>query len=60
MSEMRNDETPSVKNRRPLATRSRALVGRLTEALLRTSVTPDQISAALEQMKEAYKNWSMR
>ena len=35
-----------VRNRRPLASRQTGLARRLTEALLRTSVTPDQISLA--------------
>jgi len=35
-----------VRNRRPLASRQTGFARRLTEALLRTSVTPDQISLA--------------
>ena len=34
------------RNRRPLASRQTGLARRLTEALLRTSITPDQISFA--------------
>ncbi len=37
---------PDLSSRRPLASRSNALVKRLVEALLRTSITPNQISVA--------------
>ncbi len=42
-----NETSPDpMKNRRPLATRQRKVIHRLVDALLRTGITPDQISAA--------------
>lgn len=42
-----NETSPDpTKNRRPLASRQRKVIHRLVAALLRTGITPDQISAA--------------